>query len=161
MRLSNIAFCSGVISRYVSGLKRSPISLTVLGSGGGALGPGFCAMATPREPSRPARAQQKRSEGRIGSLQSATHEISCGRAECTAARIVAQSMVGLVPPRIDEGVVERLLAPSEQKTRLIARFYWSRKTSIGSTRAARTAGIAQATADTAASKLATSPNVSG
>ena len=39
--------------------------------------------------------------------------------------------------------------------------YWSRRTSIGSTRAARTAGIAHATAHTAASSPATSANVSG
>ena len=59
----------------------------------------------------------------------ATHEISCGRAECTAARIVAQSTAGLTPPLIEEGVVrvcarehrrprvERLLARAGQKTR--------------------------------------------
>jgi signal transduction histidine kinase len=39
--------------------------------------------------------------------------------------------------------------------------YWSRKTSIGSTRAARTAGIAHATAETAASRPTPKVNVNG
>ena len=39
--------------------------------------------------------------------------------------------------------------------------YWSRSTSMGSTRAARIAGTADATADTAASKPTTNVNVSG